>query len=307
MNLKQLQYYVRVFETQNMTRAAESLHVAQPALSQQIALLEDDLGVQLLIRGARGVRATQEGALLYRHAQTILRQVDTTRSLLARNDSQISGSVSIGLASSTARMIALPLMKLVKQEAPGIVLEIVDIPSADLTKLVLQGRVDFSLSPDQQAMTGLEITPLLVEDLYLLAHPSVKLPRSGVTIRQIADIPMILPSLPNQLRARVDHAFLSARLTCNLFAEASTSAILIPAVREGLAATILPYSSAHPEINSGIIQPHSLDIELSREICLCSSISAPENPAVDKVVTLVTRLIKQLVEEKYWPGCRILY
>src|SRR3546814_14415836 len=78
---------------------------------QQIALLEDDLGVRLLTRGARGVQPTPEGTLLYRHAQTILRQVDTTRSLLAKNDTQIAGTVSIGLASSTARMIALPLMK----------------------------------------------------------------------------------------------------------------------------------------------------------------------------------------------------
>src|SRR3546814_6904629 len=132
MNLKQLQYFARVFEMQNMTRAAESLHVAQPALSQQIALLEDDLGVRLLTRGARGVQPTPEGTLLYRHAQTILRQVDTTRSLLAKNDTQIAGTVSIGLASSTARMIALPLMKQVKREVPGIVLEIVDRKSTRL-------------------------------------------------------------------------------------------------------------------------------------------------------------------------------
>src|SRR5690606_31796731 len=189
MNLKQLQYFVRVFEMQNMTRAAESLHVAQPALSQQIALLEEDLGVRLLTRGAKGVDATTEGTLLYRHAQTILRQVDTTRSRLAKNDTQIAGTVSIGLASSTARMISLPLMKLVKQEIPGVVLEIVDIPSADLTKLVLQGRVDFSLSPDQQAIKGIAITPLMIEDLYLLTHSSVKLPAKDVPISRIVDIP----------------------------------------------------------------------------------------------------------------------
>lgn len=307
MNLKQLQYFVRVFEMQNMTRAAESLHVAQPALSQQIALLEDELGVRLLNRGARGVQPTSEGALLYRHAQTILRQIDTTRSLLARNDTRIAGTVSIGLASSTARMIALPLMKLVKQEFPGIVLEIVDIPSADLTKLVLQGRVDFSLSPDQQSIKGIEITPLLIEDLYLLTHSSVKLPQKNVPIDRIVAIPLILPSLPNQLRARVDHAFLSARLTYNLFAEASTSAILIPAVREGLAATILPYSAAQPETVSGIIRPHSLDFDLSREISLCSSVGAPENPAVQKVISLTKALIKQLIRDKYWPGCKVLY
>ncbi|HUG59329.1 MAG TPA: LysR substrate-binding domain-containing protein [Candidimonas sp.] len=307
MNLRQLQYFVRVFELQNMTRAAESLYVAQPALSQQMALLEEDLGVRLLVRGSKGVHATAEGILLYRHAQTILRQVDSTRSLLAKSDDQITGTVSIGLASSTARMIALPLMKLVKQEFPSIVLEIVDIPSADLTRLVLQGRVDFSLSPDQQPIKGVSLTPLLIEDLLLLTHSSLSLPIKNVSIKSISALPLILPSLPNKLRARVDHMFLAARLTYNLFAEASTSAILIPAVREGLAATILPYSAAQPEIANGTITPRSMDVQLSREIVLCSSESLPLAPAVGKVINLCKALIKRLVSEQHWLGCQVLY
>ncbi len=307
MNLRQLHYFVRVFEMQNMTRAAESLYVAQPALSQQIALLEEDLGVRLLVRGSKGVHPTAEGILLYRHAQTILRQVDSTRSLLAKTNDQISGTVSIGLASSTARLIALPLMKLVKQEVPSVVLEIVDIPSADLTRLVLQGRVDFSLSPDQQPIKGVCLTPLLVEDLFLLTHPSLKLLGKHIAIKNIASLPLILPSLPNKLRARVDHAFLAERLTYNLFAEASTSAILIPAVSEGLAATILPYSAAHSEIVSGTINSYSIDIKLSREIVLCASDSLPPTPAMSKVIELCKKLIKQLVLEQHWRGCRILY
>src|SRR3546814_1333629 len=101
-----------------------------------------------------------------------------------------------------------------------------------------------------------------LEELYLLTHSSVELPQKNVPISRIVDIPLILPSLPNQLRARVDHAFLSARLTYNLFAEASTSAILIPAVREGLAATILPYSAAQPETASGISsEEHTSDLQ----------------------------------------------
>jgi LysR family nitrogen assimilation transcriptional regulator len=307
MNFRQLKYFVRVFEMQNMTRAAESLHIAQPALSQQIALLEEDLGVRLLVRGPKGVHATPEGDLLYRHAQTILRQVDTTRSLLSKTDEQISGTVSIGMASSTARMIALHLMELVKHEFPSIVLEIVDIPSADLTRLVLQGRVDFSLSPDQQPIKGISVTPLLIEDLFLLTHSSLQLPKQNISIETLTQLPLILPSLPNKLRARVDHAFLTARLTYNLFAEASTSAILIPAVREGLAATFLPYSAAQPEITSGTIAPHSVDFELSREIVLCSSDSVPPTPAVANVIRLCKAVIKKLIEEKHWLGCRVLY
>lgn len=307
MNFRQLKYFVRVFEMQNMTRAAESLHIAQPALSQQMALLEEDLGVKLLVRGPKGVHATPEGDLLYRHAQTILRQLDTTRSLLNKTDEQISGTVSIGMASSTARMIALHLMKRVKREFPSIVLEIVDIPSADLTRLVLQGRVDFSLSPDQQPIKGISVTPLLIEDLFLLTHAGLQLPKRNISIETLTSVPLVLPSLPNKLRARVDHAFLTARLTYNLFAEASTSAILIPAVREGLAATFLPYSAAQPEITSGTITPHSVDFELSREIVLCSSDSVPPTPAVANVIRLCKAVIKRLIEEQHWRGCQLLY
>src|SRR5690606_19837718 len=147
--------------------------------------------------------------LLYRHAQTILRQVDATRSLLARDADQVTGTVSIGLASSTARMLALPLMQRVKAELPSVVLEIVDIPSADLTTLVLQGRIDFSLSPDQQPMQGLVCAPLLVEDLFLLTRSGVALPQGPLAIADFQHLPLILPSLPNTLRSRVDHAFLT--------------------------------------------------------------------------------------------------
>ncbi|MGB3288060.1 MAG: LysR substrate-binding domain-containing protein [Burkholderiaceae bacterium] len=307
MNFRQLKYFVRVFEMQNMTRAAETLHIAQPALSQQIALLEEALGVKLLVRGPKGVHATPEGDLLYRHAQTILRQVDTTRSLLSKTDEQISGTVSIALASSTARMLALPLIKRVKREFPSIVLEIVDIPSADLTRQVLQGRVDFSLSPDQQPIKGISVTPLLIEDLLLLTHASLQLPKGKTPIKALTNVPLVLPSLPNMLRARVDHAFLTARLSYNLFAEASTSAILIPAVREGLAATFLPYSAAQPEITSGTIVPRSVDFELSREVVLCAGDSLPPTPAVAHVIRLCKAVIKELVEQRHWLGCRLLY
>ncbi len=307
MNLRQLKYFARVVEMQNMTRAAETLHVAQPALSQQMSLLEEDLGVALLRRGSKGVQATAEGLLLYRHAQTILRQVDSTRSLLSRTGSQITGTVSIGLASSTARMLALPLMQRVKAELPSIVLEIVDIPSADLTKLVLQGRVDFSLSPDQQAIQGISLTPLLHERLFLLTHAEVSLPRRKLSIKDFAHLPLILPSLPNTLRARVDHAFLTARLNSNLYAEASTSAILIPAVRDGAAATILPYSAAQPEIIQGAIRAHGLGLELSRELVLCASESLPLSPAVRHVMDLCQDEIKRLVNDKTWQGCKVLF
>ncbi|CAB3852528.1 HTH-type transcriptional regulator CynR [Achromobacter piechaudii] len=289
-----------------MTRAAESLHVAQSALSQQMSLLEAKLGVPLLVRGVKGVQPTPEGLLLHRHAQTILRQVDSTRSLLSKATDQVTGTVSIGLASSTARMLALPLMRRVKAELPAVVLEIVDLPSADLTRLALQGRVDFSLSPDQAPMLGMLTTPVFREDLFLLTHASVSLPARVLEVADFAHLPLMLPSLPNTLRARVDHAFLTAGCACNLFGEASTSAILIPAVRSAMAGTILPFSAAHPEIAEGTIKPHALERSLSRDLVLCVSESQALTQAVESVVSMCRQEIERLIADGAWLGCSII-
>ena len=307
MNLRQLNYFTRIVDAQNMTRAAEMLHIAQPALSQQIMLLEEELGVKLLNRTARGMLATEEGELLYQHARAILRQVDNTRALISRKQGVVSGTVSIGMASSTAKMLALHLIQRVRERHPAIVLEIVDVPSADLTKLVLQGRVDFSLSPDQRPLNGLVHEPLLHEELLLLTPPSWPLRPGKQTIADIARMPLVLPSLPNTLRARVDHAFLTAGHTTNLYAEASTSAILIPAVRMGAAATILPYSAAYTEISGGTIKAHSTDIPLSRELAMCASNSLPLTPAVERVMEFCKDEIRRLIREGIWMECRALF
>ncbi|WP_345796524.1 LysR substrate-binding domain-containing protein [Castellaniella sp. MT123] len=305
MNLKQLAYFVRVVELRNMTHAAESLHVAQPALSQQMALLEDDVGVALLVRRPRGVEPTVEGQLLYRQAQTILRQVDSIHSILTRKADPVSGAVSVAMASSTARILALPLIRAVRQRYPAIELEIVDIPSADLPLAIQQGRVDISLPPDEENSSSLSTTPLVVEELLVLAHPSVALPRTRLSITDLADIPLILPRPPNKLRMRIDYAFMNARLRYQLLAQASTSAILLPAVSEGLGVTILPYSAAYKEIHTGAIKAYHLTPSLSRKISLCTSKSAPDRPAVTAVIELIRSLTQGLIDDGTWRHCEL--
>lgn len=306
MNTRQMKYFIKAFELGNMTKAAATLHVAQPALTQQIHLLEDELGVTLFVRSTRGVKPTGEGMLLYKHAQTIIRQIDNTKAILHRHDNPISGTVSIALASSTARMLALPLISLVKQRYPSIILEIVDLPSADLTRQVLQGRVDFALTPDQQEIKGMVLKPFLVEELLLLLHPKTSIKKRRVTIDDIKDLPLILPSLPNRLRSRIDHAFLQRRLPYELIAEASTSAILIPAVKNGLAATILPYSAAHDEIHNGTISMRRFDFEFFREIFICRSNNIMHNEAVDCVMDVCEKTAAKLITSGNWKHTRLL-
>jgi LysR family nitrogen assimilation transcriptional regulator len=306
VNLKQLNYFVKIVEAQNMTRAAEGLHIAQPALSQQIALLEEELGVALLTRSARGIQATPQGDLLYRHAKSILRQVDNTRILLTKNEGDVTGNVSVGMPSSTAKLLALRLMRCVKERYPSIVLELVDVPSADLIALVRHGRVDFSLIPDPQKPKDIRFAPLFCEELYLMTYPGAITGTKAVSFKKISEFPLILPSAPNTLRSRLEHAFLKAHLNLNLFGEASTSAILIPAVRAGLAATVLPYSAAHEEILNRQIEMHSIGTGFARDVYLCSSNTLSVSPATSTVIALCKEVVEDLVKRGTWKGCRLL-
>jgi LysR family nitrogen assimilation transcriptional regulator len=99
MRYRQLRYFCKIVECGSFSRAAATIHVAQPALSQQIAELEAQIGVELLQRSARGVRATRAGEVLYREALGILRRMDRIPSLVRSDGGGVEGSVSLGIVS----------------------------------------------------------------------------------------------------------------------------------------------------------------------------------------------------------------
>src|ERR1700759_1887487 len=102
MQFRQLRYFVKIVEAGSFSRAASIVHVAQPALSQQVAELEERLGVALLQRSARGVRPTAAGEIFYREASAILRQLDQVPATARSDPDQPEGVVNLGLVSSLA-------------------------------------------------------------------------------------------------------------------------------------------------------------------------------------------------------------
>lgn len=120
MNLRRLKYFVKIVDIGSLTQAAEVLHIAQPALSQQVATLEGEMDQQLLIRTKRGVTPTEAGKILYTHARTILRQCEQAQLAVNNVGQTLRGQVSIGLAPGTAASaITMPLLQTVRNELPG--------------------------------------------------------------------------------------------------------------------------------------------------------------------------------------------
>src|ERR1700746_2510453 len=111
MNTRQLRNLISIVEAGTFTAAAQHLHIAQPALSQQVIGLEKELGVKLLERHARGVRLQEAGAAFVEHAFAVLQSVDRARESVAPMNDRISGKVAIGLPTTVAPVLAVPMLE----------------------------------------------------------------------------------------------------------------------------------------------------------------------------------------------------
>lgn len=301
MDLRQLRYFVKVVECGNVTRASEALHIAQPAISQQMRNLERDLGMQLLERSVQGVAPTAAGQTLYRHAIELLRQADSTRELLRQDAELPQGRVSVAMPSSTARMMAIPLARTIRDRYPGIALELLEAPSAELGSLIGSGRVDLAVVVDAVETRGVAAQRLLTEALYLIAWPEFQMPREPVSIAELARMPLILPSAPNTIRSRVEWALREAGLPCEILFEASSTALLFAAVMAKLGVTILPWTAAHVELDEHKLKLAKVDHRLfSRDLSLCWHDTALLSNAVQKVKATILELFDSMGKRPEW-------
>lgn len=291
MDLRQLRYFVKVVECGNVTRASEALHIAQPAVSQQMRNLERDLDMRLLERSVHGVAPTAAGQTLYRHALELLRQADSTRELLRQDAELPQGRVSVALPSSTARMVAIPLARMVRDRFPGIALELVEAPSAELANLLTSGRVDLAVIVDAVETRSIARQHLLTEALHLIAWPEFPMPDGPLSIADLARMPLLLPSAPNTIRSHVEWAMREAGLPCEIRFEASSTALLFAAVMAQLGVTILPWSAAHIELSERKLKLARVDHRLfSRDLSLCWRDTALQSNAVQKVKATMLEL-----------------
>ena len=208
MDLKQLEYFVRVAELGSFTRASIALDIAQPALSRQVRLLEVELRQNLLVRNGRGAAPTEAGKLLLEHARGILHQVERAREELGRVRGALAGRVAIGLPPSLARVMTVPLTRAFRQQMPDAQLSISEGLSVTMQEWLVNGRLDIAVLYNAQPATGIEATPLVDEDLMLVQPRPPGLPEDPppppITLQEVARLPLVIPSRPNAIRMHVE-------------------------------------------------------------------------------------------------------
>jgi LysR family nitrogen assimilation transcriptional regulator len=295
MNLRRLRYFVKIVDIGSLTQSADVLHIAQPALSQQIATLEGEFRQQLLVRTKRGVTPTEAGQILYRHAQIILRQLEQAKSDVNNAGQNLSGQVSVGLAPGTAASaLALPLLKTIRARHPSILLYLNENFGTTLSELVMNGRMDLAvLYAGKNVVHGLSYQPLLKEQLFLVApQASPSLPEQ-IELSEVSHLELLLPRPYNYLRKYVDEAFSSLTKAAKVVAEIESVATLNAAVASGLGATILPESAARAmatSIQAQLCRIVSPVIEVP--LALCESDHLPLSEPAQAVKDIILELVE---------------
>ena len=294
MNLRRLQYFVKIVDFGSLTQAADILHVAQPALSQQLATLEGEVRQQLLLRTKRGVIPTEAGKVLYRHAQLILRQCEQAKSDMNAAGQRLAGAVSVGLAPGTAAAgLALPLLRTVRTRHPDIVLYLAETYGTTLSELVMSGRMDLAvLYGGGTPVHGLAFSTLLRERLCLVGPQTTETPPASIPLRQIVGMDLYLPRPYNVVRKMVDDACAGIGIEPQVVAEIESAGTLISVIAAGLGATILPESMARQVVASSaswlsrIVEP-----SIEAPLALCRSDHLPLSEPAQAVKDILLELV----------------
>ena len=305
MELRQLRYFIRIVELGSMGRAALDLGVGTPALSQQISRLEGELSTRLLQRTTTGVLPTDAGLAFFRQAQLAIRHADAAAQ--AARQARLAGHVSIGLAPSTSGVLALPLLEAMRERYPDVRLRVIESLSGNLATLLNARQLDLAVLFETDGARRWSVLPLLEERLFVIGRrdlPGMPTGRS-VRIARLASLPLVLPSGTHGLRAILDAAFARERCAPHVVLEIDGLAVLMDAVRAGLAATIQP-GAATVRLPADEMASIELAERSARRRNLLASLSDDElSPAALAARVVLRSVAAGLVAQQRWPGATL--
>jgi LysR family transcriptional regulator, nitrogen assimilation regulatory protein len=249
---RRLSYFVRIAEDGSLTKAAGVLRIAQPALSRQIRLLEEELGVPLFSRTARGMQLTEAGEHLRASVAGPLRELELVLQNIRSFSSPIEGNIAIGMPSNIGDILARPLAFQMDADHPSIKLRIVEGCTGSLIDWLNRGIVDFALLEEGSRDERLADRELLVEPLMLVGAASSSLSEDrAIEFKAAAQLPLIMPAHHLGIRGALNDAAAAISATLNIRFQADAARLIKELVLSGMGYAILPMAYFKQEYAQG--------------------------------------------------------
>jgi DNA-binding transcriptional LysR family regulator len=236
LDIRQLQYFLKIVELGSFTAAAVRLGIAQPTLTKSMRSLERQLGVELLRRLPRGIEPTEAGQRLAEHGRRAELQLRDAVLAIGSLDSNPAGQVTIGAGPAWLRRILPEAVSSAVQRNPGLNVHVVGGFDDSLLKDLRAGVLDFVVAelPEAKSAADLSLTRLVQDDLGVAARKGHPLTRASCRLADLLDFPWVMPPVNTRARRRLDALFVAANLPApEVRIETISMAFLLQAVRSG--------------------------------------------------------------------------
>ncbi|BAH51325.1 LysR substrate-binding domain-containing protein [Rhodococcus opacus] len=297
MEIRQLKALVAVADTGSVTRAAQVLHLVQPAVTRHIATLEDELGTQLFERSRAGMLLTEVGEQVLERARRALREIERAKEVASTSDHSVSGHVSVGLLPSVARVIGPRLSDAIVSQHPGLQLQLTVGYAGHLAKWLEGGAVDFAILFDQPMSSAFSMDPVAIEDLWAIAPPgSLEDTGAPIPLEHVLSQPMIIPNPPHGLRTLIDVAAARLGITPSVTLETNDATLQRALVADKLGWSMLPASMATAGAHGDEVIAVPTTPSLTRTLTLVrprGRMSAAEAVVHNALLDAVTAMVDQ--------------
>lgn len=304
MSLKRLGYFLRIAELGSMNKASEVLHIAQPALTRQIHILEEELGIALFTRTGRGMQLTAEGEQLRVDILGPLRQLEFAFQNARLLSGKAEGSVSLGMPPSVRYALAQSLLHRVTSAEPNIKLHIIEGQIDQLIEWLIAGTIDIALLYGPSADDGIIERGIIIEDLMLVGSLKSGLsPEKPINFKQLAKFPLILPNLRHKTVLALEKNAYITKTNIKIIRYIDSYELIKDLVISGEGYTIAPYSAFIKEFEAGLLSYTKIDNPVTTRQLITAATAQCRMPSIiSKMDILIQQEVAALTASGRWPG-----
>ena len=244
LDLRQIRYFIALFEEESITRAAERLHVVQPAVSMQIRKLEAEYGLVLFDRTSQGVLPNDMAREFYKICTRIMGDVEVAHHFLIGAKGRVFGDIAVGIPPTLSLGLMSRIVERHCEQFPEVKLRIVEGYSSNIVDWLESGEIDVGILTDEFIEQKFSCLPLIEEELVaVVAREGFAFLDESMTGAQFASLDLVLPSAPNLLRRLIERSFTDAGVELAPRLEIDSLATVLELLRGGRYVTMLPGNS----------------------------------------------------------------
>lgn len=297
MELRQLQYFTVICEEGSVTRASQRLNLVQPALSQQVSKLEDELGFRLFTRTPKGMIPTDQGKLAYQMFSGVLRELRNAVQVLGDDDGEVRGTVTLGVVASVANHALVDTLLEFHRKHSKVHVRATGGYTGELREMLRSGQLDLIIINTPLQARSAESINIINENLALIGASGTPLPvPAPVQIAALETLKLVIPSPRHGLRAIMDRAAQAEGCTLAPLMEFDDLMPIEEFVTNSDFFTILPPMAVSRALRAGILTAWPITPTIPRKlVCM----TAPDRPPSRAAELLIDELRERMIDHSW--------